>query len=89
LNLLTTFIKLKEVLRTGGSSKKNLKFDYDGFGMRVAKHIFDATNAWEKSTYYVRDPQGDVMATYEETVVTMLTHFKLKEHDIYVIDRLG
>jgi RHS repeat-associated protein len=89
LDLLTTFIKIKEVLRTGGSSKKNLKFDYDAFGMRVAKHIFDASNNWEKSTYYVRDLQGNVMATYEETVVTMLTHFKLKERDIYGSSRLG
>jgi RHS repeat-associated protein len=81
--------KVKEVLRTGGSSKKNLKFDYDAFGMPIAKHIFDASNNWEKSTYYVRDPQGNVMATYEETVVMMLTHFKLKERDIYGGSRLG
>jgi RHS repeat-associated protein len=81
--------KVKEVLRTGGSSKKNIKFDYDAFGMRVAKHIFDASNTWEKSTYYVRGPQGNVMATYEETVVSMLTHFKLKERDIYGSSRLG
>jgi hypothetical protein len=31
-------------------------------GQRVAKHVYDDTWNWEKSTYYVRDPQGNVMA---------------------------
>ncbi|CAN5900194.1 hypothetical protein BH11BAC7_BH11BAC7_31860 [soil metagenome] len=81
--------KVKEVLRTGGSSKKNLKFDYDAMGMRVAKHIFNSSNTWEKSTYYVRDPQGNVMATYEKTVVGIATSYKVKERDIYGSSRLG
>ncbi|MEO6240311.1 MAG: RHS repeat-associated core domain-containing protein, partial [Bacteroidia bacterium] len=81
--------KVKEVIRSIGSSKKNLKFDYDAMGMRVAKHIFDSSNNWEKSTYYVRDPQGNVMATYDHEVASMTISYKLKERDIYGSSRLG
>lgn len=81
--------KVKEVIRTLASPKKNLKFDYDAMGMRVAKHIFDSGNTWEKSTYYVRDPQGNVMATYEEVVVGIATSYKVKERDLYGSSRLG
>lgn len=42
--------KVKTVQRTSGSSKKNLKFEYDAMGQRVAKHVYDDRWNWEKST---------------------------------------
>jgi RHS repeat-associated protein len=52
-----------EIRRTATSTKKNLRFDYDAMGNRIAKHIFsDNTFAVvEKSTYYVRDASGNTM----------------------------
>ncbi|MFN4233855.1 MAG: RHS repeat domain-containing protein [Bacteroidia bacterium] len=60
--------KVKEVIRIANSSKKNLKFDYDAMGNRVAKHTYNSSNQWEKSTYYVRDAQGNVLSVYEHII---------------------
>jgi YD repeat-containing protein len=59
--------KITEVRRTSGCTKKNLRFDYDAMGNRIAKHIYanNTFTQWERSTYYVRDASGNVMATYE------------------------
>lgn len=61
----TVYGKIKEVTRTLGSSKKNLKFDYDASGNRIAKHVYDSGNNWEKTEYYIRDAQGNVMSIYK------------------------
>jgi RHS repeat-associated protein len=81
--------KVKTVQRTAGSSKKNLKFDYDAMGQRIAKHVYDDTWTWEKSTYYVRDPQGNVMAVYDQEVQSSTMSYKVKERDIYGSSRVG
>jgi RHS repeat-associated protein len=81
--------KVKTVQRTTGSSKKNLKFDYDAMGQRIAKHVYDDTWTWEKSTYYVRDPQGNVMAVYDQEVQSSTMSYKVKERDIYGSSRVG
>jgi YD repeat-containing protein len=59
--------KIAEVRRTSQSQKKNLRFDYDAMGNRIAKHIYtdNAFTLLEKSTYYVRDASGNVMAVYD------------------------
>jgi RHS repeat-associated protein len=84
--------KIKEVNRLSTSAKKNLKFDYDAMGNRIAKHIY-AGSTWESSTYYVRDAQGNVMATYKSEIVclsgcqsaspTYGMSYKVIERDIY------
>ena len=45
--------KIAEVRRTNNSTKKNLRFDYDAMGNRIAKHIYtdNQFTAVEKSTY--------------------------------------
>jgi RHS repeat-associated protein len=55
--------KISEIRRTGNSTKKNLRFDYDAMGNRIAKHIFsdNTFTVVEKSTYYVRDASGNTM----------------------------
>ena len=54
---------------------------------------FDPLNPtdWEKSTYYSRDAQGNVMAIYEYTVVdsTQQNNYTLTERNIYGSSRLG
>jgi RHS repeat-associated protein len=85
----TVYGKIKEIKRTSGSTKKNLKFDYDPSGNRVAKHVLSSSGNWEKSTYYVRDAQGHIMSTYDEGVVDSSFSFKLKEQHLYGSSRIG
>jgi RHS repeat-associated protein len=86
--LYSVYGKVKEVIRTSGSSKKNLKFDYDANGNRTAKHVFDSYNNWEKSEYYVLDAQGNVMSIYENKVDTVM-HYTQTEKHIFGSNRLG
>src|SRR5204863_4146657 len=81
--------KIKEVNRTANSPKKNLKFDYDPMGNRIAKHVYTSANVWESSTYYVRDAQGNIMATYSKTAPSQTLSYKLIERYIYGSSRVG
>jgi len=85
--------KIAEVRRTSGSTKKNLRFDYDPMSNRIAKHICadNAFTQWENSTYYVRDASGNVMATYnrEATGQTPPSSFRVAERHLYGSSRLG
>jgi len=84
--------KIKEVDRTNGSQKKNLKFDYDPMGNRIAKHVYESDGTtWDYSTYYVRDAQGNIMATYSETndQQNATLSYKLIERYIYGSSRVG
>ena len=101
----TIYKKVKSIIRMASSLKKNLVFNYDANGNRIAKHQygnmtpnntsvnFDPLNPtdWEKSTYYSRDAQGNVMAIYEYTVVdsTQQNNYTLTERNIYGSNRLG
>lgn len=64
-------------------------------GNRVAKHLYENDNAdlsqciWISSTYYIRDAQGNIMATYEKSQPDQSLSFKLKECYIYDSSRLG
>ena len=82
--------KVKAINRTGGSTKKNLKFDYDVLGHRIAKHQYTSANVLEKSTYYVRDGQGNVIAVYERIVNSgSSVSFAQEEKHIYGSERIG
>ncbi|MBL0048943.1 MAG: hypothetical protein IPP32_12700 [Bacteroidetes bacterium] len=83
--------KIKQIIRPQGSTKHNLSFDYDPSGNRIAKHESDSYNNFIQSTYYTRDAQGNIMATYANKLntVTETESFKLLEHDIYGSSRLG
>ncbi|HEX8514581.1 MAG TPA: hypothetical protein VF868_00170, partial [Bacteroidia bacterium] len=85
----TVYGKIKEIKRTSGSSKKNLKFEYDAGGNRVAKQILSSAGAWEKTTFYVRDAQGNVMSTYEESPADSSFSYTLKEQHLYGSSRIG
>jgi hypothetical protein len=52
--------KVKWIRRDASApnTMKDLKFDYDASGNRIAKHIHGKNNgALESSTYYLRDAQ--------------------------------
>jgi hypothetical protein len=73
------------------------RFIYDGAGNRVAK-IFTKitpTGRKEKADYYMRDAQGNILATYcSKKTFNLANHilhtdYSLSEHDIYGSSRLG
>jgi RHS repeat-associated protein len=82
--------KISEITRTSGSAKKNLKFEYDAMGNRVAKHVY-AGSVLESSTYYVRDAQGNVMGVYEHKMdaENAVMEYKLIERNIYGSSQVG
>jgi hypothetical protein len=86
------------VIRTASSTKSDLEFKYDASGNRIAKIEkphgssvenggVDVTASW-KSTYYVRDAQGNVMGNYYYTYPGTAS-YKLTERTIYGSSRLG
>ncbi|AXT51731.1 hypothetical protein D1818_13090 [Aquimarina sp. BL5] len=76
--------KIRQITKTDGST---IGFNYDGLGNRISKTVLPEN----KTTYYSRDAQGNVMAVYKETVdVTNNTNeLRLQEHHIYGSSRLG
>ena len=98
----TVYGKIDSLVRISTSIKSDLKFLYDAGGNRIAKiektktstGALNPTPFW-KTTYYVRDAQGNVMATYKSTTPiptsggTPPLTFKLTERDIYGSSRLG
>ena len=76
--------KIKGVNRTTGSAKKNILFDYDPSGNRVAKRVLDNNNHLLYVDYYSRDAQGNIMAIYKRrNLGDSLAGFMLKERNIY------
>jgi RHS repeat-associated protein len=73
------------VIRTTNSTKPNLEFTYDASGNRIAKKVIQPNGDY-KTTFYVRDASGNVMAVYKTSGTTNLT---LEEQHIYGSSRLG
>ncbi len=75
------------------STGMNISFQYDALGNRVKKEVTGGTEAQNASTFYVRDAQGNIMATYVYSVP--LDHSStdkklyLEEVEIYGSSRLG
>jgi RHS repeat-associated protein len=85
--------KVTKVSRIEGSGKPDLQFDYDAIGQRIAKKVTNknvTTGDKFVTTYYVRDPQGNVLAVYEKKEdATGAGEFLLKERHLYGAGRLG
>jgi RHS repeat-associated protein len=96
----TVYGKIKTVSRTVGNTKKELNFEYDAMGQRVLKLAKDRDalgikkqDSWTY-TYYVRDAQGNVMATYKRTYTELSasqvkTTMALQETNVYGAARLA
>jgi hypothetical protein len=57
--------KIKRIIRTSASLKPDLEFEYTPDGHRAVKIVIPKTPGSTRTyTYYVRDVQGNIMATY-------------------------
>jgi len=82
--------KVKEVRRTVGSNKENLKFDFDANGNRIAKHVYTSDDIWKHTDYYVNDAQGNNMAIYTLTASSGSgLSYQLAERNIFGSSRVG
>ena len=82
--------KIKSIHRPNSSSKKNLIFDYDAMGNRIAKHVINPqTDMLEKSTYYILDAHGQQLSKYDHFVDSASVKFNLQERTIFGSGRLG
>ncbi len=93
----TVYGKIKSITRKAASLKPDLDFVYDAAGNRIEKTVKPknqstgallASTAW-LSTYYIRDAQGNVMATYDKSNNGSTDLLNLTEQDIYGSSRLG
>jgi YD repeat-containing protein len=91
--------KIEKVIRSSTSSKSDLEFHYDAMGNRICKIVKPRAGSgiltqenWTY-TYYLRDAQGNVLATYDRTFRTRTGGFteayNLKENDLYGSSRTG
>ena len=91
--------KVRSIARIAGDLQPDLRFYYDGSGQRFMKVVrprlaggVRSEEFWQ-TTLYIRDAQGNVMATYDLDISPDGTEYKeelvLKEHYIYGNDRLG
>jgi RHS repeat-associated protein len=69
----------------------DLTFRYDAMGNRISKrwHTAASSATTDVITYYVRDAQGNTMATYQEAPITGTVGLTLEEHNVYGSSRLG
>jgi RHS repeat-associated protein len=91
--------KISEVVKTNSPDNKSLKFEYDAMDNRIAKHVYNNNSFLIadllKSTYYLRDASGNVMAVYELVHTPAdegnegTTSMKVTERHIYGSSRLG
>ncbi|MNJ86436.1 Ycf48-like protein [compost metagenome] len=72
--------------------KRDIWFDYDAMGHRIAKHTYDENAEYrEKSVYYVLDAQGNVLSVYERSInsTEQSVSYDQTEKHIYGSSRLG
>jgi RHS repeat-associated protein len=83
----TLYGKIKQVLKTG----QTINYSYDAFGNRVSKSVTGSNNNTQY-TFYVRDPQGNILSVYTRDVsATPSPNDKMKwvEQHLYGSNRLG
>jgi RHS repeat-associated protein len=87
----TVYGKIKEITRTpnGSSPASKISYTYDAGGNRISKKVEASDNIFR--TWYVRDAQGNVMATYTAngTGHDSTLAVDLQEQHIYGSSRLG
>jgi RHS repeat-associated protein len=91
--------KVDSIQRPGASSRSPLKFRYGASGLRVSKQVGDfyCTEPGSYREHYIRDAQGNIMATYRykllpvpnTTTQAYEASLKLNERPLYGSSRLG
>jgi len=90
LIIWTTYGKIKEVKRTPGCAKMNVKFRYDPQGNTLSKHLFKSDDTtWISSEYYIRDAQGNLMNVYEKQIISNSISYSKTESHIYGSGLIG
>ena len=83
----TVYGKIASVTKGNGTVTS---FRYDPAGNRILKTLSTNNGAQVQRTYYVRDAQGNIMATYNQMVDQQtIGAVTLREHSIYGSSRLG
>lgn len=78
--------KLKSVTE----SDKTINYKYDATGNRIIKEIVHSNGTNDNKTeYYIKDMQGNIIAIYERKTVQNNIEYSLKEHPLYGSNRLG
>ncbi|MCH8904185.1 MAG: hypothetical protein IIA45_09760 [Bacteroidetes bacterium] len=85
--------KVNTITTSALSGKPDIDYEYDAFNRRIVKTV-DHKNDNYVSTYYVRGPSGNVLATYERDSTSLLLgrfhiKFTLLESHVYGTERLG
>jgi RHS repeat-associated protein len=81
--------KVKGVDQATSFGKNDLRFGYGADGQRVVKGVYDETGTTlQHRDYYIRDAQGNVMATYRHERLPTWS-FRVTERTIYGSSRLG
>ncbi|WP_426063176.1 RHS repeat-associated core domain-containing protein [Flavobacterium sp. DSP2-3-1] len=85
--------KVKKVMKNTDGNPVTISFGYDGLGNRISKSVATnfgiIANPISKTTYYVRDAQGNELAVYTLNQTSTAKSMTLREHDIYGSSRLG
>ena len=80
--------KVKSITRTAGSNKPEMSFGYGADGQRITKTVGDPTAGGYRE-YYLRDAQGNIMATYTYTSTGHGVSMKCTDRPIYGSKRIG
>ena len=69
---------------------RELRFEYDGMGNRITKVVIGVSGSPISKQYYVRDPQGNIMAIYNEIegAFGAITQRVVERH-IFGLERIG
>ena len=78
--------KVASVTHTAASGLKNLVFGYGADAQRIRKEVRTSEGALLMRTWYLRDAQGNIMATYEHDGTSSL---RLTERHLYGSEHLG
>ena len=76
--------KIKKIERISGSAKPDLEFEYTPDGHRALKLVIPKNPSLPKIyTYYMRDAQGNIMATYEREFIKTIDYEALDYPNVY------
>jgi RHS repeat-associated protein len=79
--------KIQEIQKTATTANPvtNIQYTYDAAGNRISKRVAKSGTTTIEFTWYVRDAQGNVMATYNSTGTgTTMSAYSLQARELYL-----
>lgn len=74
--------KITRITRVAGSKRPDLQFEYTPDGHRAVKVVIPKDGSLIQYTYYARDAQGNIMATYERKFDKIIDYSRLSYADV-------